>query len=217
MEPSPSRLTLTVIVALFGILTLLIPIVQADDQLYQIPLYRARWAISTIDVAIPSSPATAHEAVSQALDVWNQAQIWFTSKYFPNGHVYSFEAVDSGAINVVFSTSGEIENLTSSQGNLGYADLSISAHVTIDGGEVYLDVNGVNLYLALHEFGHILGLGHVAQDGNRTSCTIPDLMCHWVNPAWPSTLDLYALHLLAEGQTPLSVTLPTKIPYEASS
>jgi hypothetical protein len=81
---------------------------------------------------------------------------------------------------------------------------------------IYLDESGVErsgVYVVLHELGHILGLGDFANDFN--SCPYSDIMCYQVtnNEVYPSTLDLYAIHLIAGGQLEISVQLPSKIPY----
>jgi len=61
---------------------------------------------------------------------------------------------------------------------------------------------------AAHELGHILGLGHPPVE--------LDLMSALVVPAAPSTLDLYAVHLLAGGLKERTiVTLPSDIAYVA--
>jgi hypothetical protein len=64
--------------------------------------------------------------------------------------------------------------------------------------------------VAIHEFGHALGIGHVNFEEPH------DMMRVWFEPDWQiSTLDLYAIHVLASGSAPSQIlTLPDNIPYE---
>jgi hypothetical protein len=68
--------------------------------------------------------------------------------------------------------------------------------------------------IAMHEFGHSLGLGHTSSSSTSNG---PELM-YFSTPTrssvYPSTLDLYALHILYKGQFYQNVELPTYIPYE---
>jgi hypothetical protein len=68
--------------------------------------------------------------------------------------------------------------------------------------------------IAMHEFGHSLGLGHASQ---RNTVNGPELM-YFRTPTestvYPSTLDLYALSVLYRGDFSELVQLPTSIPYE---
>jgi hypothetical protein len=68
--------------------------------------------------------------------------------------------------------------------------------------------------LAMHEFGHALGLGHASSQDTQNG---PELM-YFESSAehviYPSTLDLYGLIMIYKGNFRQSVQLPANIPYE---
>ena len=182
-----------------------------SDQSYTIPLLGGRWVSYVIMVQVPTSPGVLHNATISAMDSWNNGQLWFTQTYFPGAPTYTFSLSTNGVVVVEFL---DMSNKT----NVGEAQLSpwpLSGKV-IEGAIVKLPTafGGANftspLYmswltaLAIHEFGHVLGLGHPQ---------IPDIMNGTVNSFFLSTLDLYAVHILADGQVPDSITLPSNIPF----
>ena len=150
-----------------GLLPLLLtPVLAHADQQYVIPLLGGRWAIYTITVKIPAEPVWAHDAVVDALGIWNQAQVWFESTYFPQAATksYQFTVSNSGQVTVAFqeiydpndSFTG-LTKLTEGSGNrYTAAKVKIVLVDSIGFNRVGSEVTSI----AAHEFGHVLGLDH---------------------------------------------------------
>jgi hypothetical protein len=169
---------------------------QAATQ-YTIPVHPIKLG-SQVGVAIPAEPAWAHQAVLDAMGIWNQAQEWFKQSYFPNGSTFNFTESPSGVTHVIFQ-------------------YLVDAYCGSTGYDVRLALtNGDNQTLsplevrtcALHEFGHLLGLEHT-----QVPYDLMNAQVLWIGNS-PSTLDLYALHIASEGLTSRKiVALPSSIPY----
>jgi len=176
------------------------PTVEVNAQAqYTIPV---NWQLAPgqVKIAVPATPKWAHDAVLDAMRIWNEGQLWFKEKYFKTGEVYTFsESVSGIEVRFVYrdqSTTGVV--LESPRGRVISLRLTDLNNNTIS--------NVVLASCSAHELGHILGLGH-------TSVHL-DLMGGLVAPGAPSTLDLYAVHLLAGGlKERVIVTLPSDIPY----
>lgn len=180
---------------------------------YVIPLEGARWGSNMIPVYISGGEEWQQNQTLQAMQLWNQAQLWFAREYFPNSSVYTFEVGDSSApVQVTLLASSTIaENI------LGWTDYQAKNGVIESANVKIAAMNSehVVLVISTHELGHVLGLGDEV-----IGCE-SDLMDTFpiVNnvSALPTTLDLYAVHVLTTANViPSFVWLSNQIPYETA-
>jgi len=189
--------------------------VQASAQ-PSIPI-NGRFSSLVIKISIPTFPAWAHDVVLNATVAWNMAQLWQNSA----GPVYTF----------VESNDGSATAKVSYQMPTAYAGIAVGwtnynfepgSRTSVKSTQTYLDPNVFNaaqaqnltarqyaFWLAIHELGRVLGLGsildsHDIMDPMATPARVQD-------PPMLSTLDLYAVHVLASGSAPAFVTLPSNV------
>ena len=179
-----------------------------------------RYSTLTIKIYIPTTPKWAHDVVLNATMAWNRAQLWNVAS--ESGIVYQFVETDDGSATskVSFSMPSAYAGIAVGWTIYKYAPgsrtnvISTQTYLT---PTVFNEANAANatarnyaFWLALHELGRILGLGSVL-DGK-------DIMEPRYTPARVSqtpnlsTLDLYAVHVLAQGSAPTFVTLPDGLP-----
>jgi hypothetical protein len=144
------------------------------------------------------------------MQTWNNAQQWFAKKYYPNSRIYTFQESPNGMVKVTFTN-----NLTRCGKSWGagctYLTYGIGRNVTLWIRTSQPAIQGNSE----HELGHVLGLDHTTISSDLMYYH-PDIYSDNNGlDNTPSTLDLYAVHLLAtsSGQVPASVTLPSNIPY----
>lgn len=195
-----------------------VSVAHAEPTAHTIPLEGVRWATYVINVNLPAAPDWAHDAVVDALNTWTQAQRWFANKYFPGGQTYDFalstNSNESAYERVLVQFIGGNDSCA---GRTDVSYMERSRAITFANASLPQSYNGKSLdssdrpwftRLAIRAFGHVLGLDwvdfcDVMQPGNDPTCQASS----------PSTLDLYAVHILAEGSLPRNVTLPSTIPY----
>jgi len=176
-----------------------------------------RYSSLMISVSIPQSPAWAHDVVVNAMVAWNQAQLWQSSA----GPVYTFVEVNDGLANAKVSFDMPKAYAGIAVGWTNYK-FEPGSRTLIKSTQTYLDPATFNVaqvgnltaqhyafWLALHELGRVLGLGSILD-----SSDIMDPLATPARASQPptlSTLDLYAVHVLASGSAPTFITLPASI------
>jgi hypothetical protein len=182
-----------------------------------IPIYGV-FATHTIGIYVPAKPKMLHDLVVNASKIWNKAQIWFDG----GQPMFSFVPVgrDRANVTVQFQAMLWDYGLTTwtyskLPPNSVFGGIVVGATVTLNSNMSWVghfqDARSVFVRTALHELGHVLGFGELI-DG-------PDIMDYDVlNEAMAiSTLDLYALRILAESSSqlpPQFISLPHAVPYE---
>jgi hypothetical protein len=202
---------------LLSLLVVLTP-VNAAQTAPAIPIL-GRNSNLTIRIYIPANPKWAHDLVLNATITWNQAQLW--DQQHSNPTVYTFVESDSrsASAKVSFSMPKAYASFA-----VGWTDYKFAqgSRTVIVSTQTYLDPTVFNqpqvnqtarMYafrLALHEMGRILGLGSIL-DG-RDLMDPRGTIQRASQPPNISTLDLYAIHVLATGTAPSFVTLPQGVP-----
>lgn len=209
-----TRSSAIVISSLLLVLMVVAP-TQASTQ-PSIPI-SGRYSALVIKIYIPSSPKWAHDVVLNATLAWNRAQVW-NQQNSNSGTVYQFVETDDGSATAIVSFSMPAAYAGIAVGWTEYK-FAPGSRSTVVSTMTYLDPAVFNqaqatnmtaqryaLWLSLHELGRILGLGSIL-DGQ-------DIMEPRYTPQRVSqvprlsTLDLYALQVLAQGSAPAFVTLP---------
>jgi hypothetical protein len=147
----------------------------------------------------------------QAIQIWNEAQEWLKESYYPTGKIYTLVASNTGPVTNQLAEVSELQALCDNTSQLaGCTTLLWDENHDFHSATIFLNSNGAfNVFVVLHEFGHVLGLPDYPNP-----CPLDDLMCFdSMLGTNPSTLDLYAIHLLASGSQSAMVWLPTNIPY----
>ena len=203
-----------------SILIILITLTPAAHAVQPSIPINGRYSVLTIKIYIPPTPKWAHDVVLNATIAWNRAQLIYLQTN-PTATGYTFAEADDGTATstVSFSMPAAYASIAVGWTNYLFAPgsrTSIIATQTYLTPRIFSNAQANNVtarryafWLALHELGRILGLGSL-MDGR--DIMEPMYSTDRVDevPQF-STLDLYALHVLAQGTAPSFVTLPEGI------
>jgi hypothetical protein len=192
----------------------------AAQNTYWIATEGLLWPNPLIQINIPSSQTVLGNDLPQAMTIWNDAIRWFESTYYPLNRGYTFIPSPNGAGVTIRSV-----DLQTLQSFCPYSTSGVRACTDFvydrDSQyieEAYVEILTSNanattpsyLYDVVVALGTLLGLIQYP-----TPCPLAtDLMCGNRSTLSPSTLDLYAIHLLANGKPVTTVHLPENIPYQ---
>jgi len=175
-----------------------------------------RFSSLVIKISIPPSPAWAHDVVLNATVAWNMAQLWQNS----TGPLYTFVEANDGSATaqVNYQMPSAYAGIAVGWTNYNYEP---NSRTSIRSTQTYLDpsvftaaqTNNLTarqyaFWLATHELGRILGLGSILDSHDIMD---PMATAARLDPPMLSTLDLYAVHVLASGSAPAFVTLPSNV------
>jgi hypothetical protein len=163
-------------------------------------------------------------AVREAVDIWIRS-IWTYSDLYNDTtlgmmnytfYVSNINATSSYDIFITFTSdeiSAGIVGLTTYKWNpiTHAAKPPVTINITTYSGTASLQFLK---NVAMHEFGHSLGLGHASSMNTQNGPEIMYFQMPTHRTVYPSTLDIYALTVLSQGDFSQSVQLPTSIPYE---
>ena len=199
---------------LFVALITLTPVHASTEP--SIPI-NGRYSVLTIKIYIPATPTWAHDVVLNATIAWNKAQLWSLENN-PTAIVYNFVEADDGTATslVSFSMPAAYAPIAVGWTTYQYAPSSTTSIVSTQTyltPTVFNDAQASNatarsyaFWLALHELGRVLGLGSILDGQDIMDCMYTSQRVTQTPKL--STLDLYALHVLAQGTAPNFVTLP---------
>jgi hypothetical protein len=193
---------------------------------YSIELERFRWTRFPLKVFVEMNRWTVPDyavAVREALDGWVKAVWNFTN---------TFNDTSISMINYVFYLSGSNstsdydvfiafapDNMPPGSNTVGLTSYSVLGHEPVSPIVVNITTflaTASNLFVrnvVMHEFGHVLGLGHAVPSDTLNG---PELMYFTSSKdkvVFPSSLDVYALTVLYAGNFVESVQLPSDMSY----
>lgn len=190
-----------------------------------IELYNFRWNTFPLNVLVDLNEWSTDEyalAVREALDrwthsVWNYTQTYtnitlvFTYRFY----VSTVNATDSYDIRITFSQN-EIEphkvGLTTFGWNPRTHEPITPFLITITSYSATAETRFIT-NVAMHEFGHALGLGHANSPQTTNGPELMYLTTSHEQTVYPSTLNLYGLSRLYSGNFEETVFLPSTLPY----
>ena len=192
----------TYLLLILALATLVMIPNSAHATAYSIPV-NGRFSRLKIELKIPSTPKWAHDVILNASLVWNRAQVWLQRVYFPMNEVYNFVESSTGNVTVSFGLPKAYAGFAVGWTQYVFAPSSttiLSAHVFLDRTIFGAEENNSTarnyaFRLALHELGHVLGLGLLLDGVDVMDPRGLDYFA--ILGPFISTLDLFAVHILA--------------------
>jgi hypothetical protein len=190
-----------------------------------IELYNFRWNTFPLNVLVDLNEWSTDEyalAIREGLDSWVKS-IWNYTQTYTNitlalnyrFYVSTVNATGNYDIRITFSQN-EIERnkvgLTTFSWNPRTHEPITPFNITITS----YSATASKLFItnvAMHEFGHALGLGHTASPHTTNGPELMYLTSSHEQPVYPSTLNLYGLSTLYSSNFEKTVSLPSTIPY----
>lgn len=200
---------------------------SAPDSSPIMALEEFRWTSFPLNVYVDMNMWTVPDyavAVREALDswvksIWNYTQTYNASLPAINYAFYVSDVNATDHYDVAFTFTPDNMPPTSNTVGLTMYSWNSITHTpiapitinvtTLSGTAAKLFVKNV----AMHEFGHALGLGHAISPNTLNG---PELMYYTSSRSavvYPSTLDIYALTNLYDNKFSQTVQLPADIPY----
>lgn len=216
---------LTVATANFGLLRTVA--FSAPSSPPVIALEEFRWTSFPLNVYVDMNRWTIPDyavAVREALDswvksIWNYTETYNVSLPAINYAFYVSNINATGHYDVAFTFTPD--NMPPSSNTVGLTTYSWNSITHTPIAPITINITTVsgtaaNLFVknvAMHEFGHALGLGHATSPNTLNG---PELMYYTSSKTeviYPSTLDIYALASLYDNKFSQNVQLPSNIPY----